>query len=50
MYTVECIENFTLNHTVTKEGEITYIDITAKAVDGPGKLSLPVNTFLTLIV
>lgn len=49
MYTVECIENFTLNHTVTKEGEITYIDITAKAVDGPGKLSLAVKWNYPLI-
>jgi alpha-galactosidase len=49
MYTVECSENFTINHTVKKEGEITYIDLTAQAIDAPGKLTLAVKWNYPLI-
>ena len=49
MYTVEYSENFSVSHAVTCEGEITYIDLSAKAVDAPGKLSLSVKWVHPLI-
>lgn len=49
MYTVECGENFTVTHTVTHEGEITYIDVSARAVAEAGKLKISVKWGAPLI-
>lgn len=49
MYTVECGENFAVTHTVTHEGEITYIDVSARALAEAGKLKLAVKWGAPLI-